>query len=102
MAAGSTPKKTTRPAKPAGPPTAPATTSPAKVKKIQVVAVVDPEMVAALDAFAEARGVNRSEAVRQFLHYGRTAAERWQGASAPAKKTSVPARAPRSGIQRSA
>jgi hypothetical protein len=94
MAAGSTPKRTTRSKKVTGP-TGPPAAAP-EVKKVQIVAVVDPEMLASLDAFVKAQGLkSRSEAVRVFLDYGRTQAERWKGASAPTKRAAVPARAPR-------
>jgi hypothetical protein len=102
MAAGTTPKRTTRgQAKKTAPQAAPAP-SPTAPKKVQVVAVVDPEMVEALDAFADAHHLkSRSEAVRIFLGYGRTQAERYLASQTPSK-ASVPARAPRTVIKRSA
>jgi hypothetical protein len=62
---------------------------------------LSPDMSESLTAFAQQQGINRSEAIRVFLEYGRTAAERWRGAAAPAKKARPPARAPRT-AQRSA
>ena len=102
MAAGTAPKRTTRSKKSAGPQAPPAPAQDAKL--VQIVAVVHPDMVAALDAFQVSQGLkSRSEAVRIFLDYGRTAAERWRGAAAPERKARPPARAPRTGTaQRSA
>lgn len=97
MAAGTAPKKTSRTKATKGPAPSigPVPTGDGE-KKIQVVAMVDPEMVAALDAFQRAHGLkSRSEAVRVFLGYGRTQAERYL-ASAATARPSVPARAPRS------
>lgn len=105
MAAGTAPKRTTRGAtKKTAPRATPPVPSPAGAdpKKVQIVAVVEPEMLAALDAFVTAHKLkSRSEAVRIFLNYGRTQAERYLASQTPSK-SAVPARAPRTVIKRSA
>jgi len=102
MAAGTTPKRTTRgQAKKSAPQATPPPAGDGP-KKIQIVAVVDPEMLAALDAFTKAHDLkSRAEAVRIFLGYGRTQAERYLASQTPSK-SAVPARAPRTVIKRSA
>lgn len=99
MAAGSAPKRTTRAKKTTRPAATPA--APAAVKKIQVVLLVDPDMIEALDAFKVANGLaSRAEAGRVFLERGRASAERWGTVKSPDRTAYAP-RAPRTG-QRSA
>lgn len=96
MAAGSAPKRTTRAKKATHPAAAPTTPAP---KKIQVVLLVDPDMIEALDAFRAANGLaSRAEAGRVFLERGRASAERWGTVKTPDRQAP---RAPRTG-QRSA
>lgn len=83
MAAGTAPKKTTaRKATPAA--AGPTPTGPSSGKRYtwQVTVVLTGDMEEKIKSYMAARGLNQSDALREFLEYGSTQAARYTGAKA--------------------